>query len=310
MTRIIGTISALFLAMVILVPVAAAANPFDPADGRMLMSVGGSMTIPAGDSLDSVVIVNGTANIAGHVRSLIVIDGTANLTGGSAVDIVAITGHVNLDETSEVTGRIRAVESTISAAPGASIQGGVVEGLDLYREVLVIGPALFLVYLGFVLAALAAALLLVAVAARQVRSAEDLIGRDPLPTFFAGLGALAAIIVAASLAIVTIVGAPLGVGLLIGFLPGILFVGYVVAGISLGDWMLRRLTQRAPRERPYAAAAVGIVVLGLLSVIPTVGGFASLFGVGAITRLMWRNARQSGASEPVGASTSTLPAAS
>ena len=54
---------------------------------------------------------------------------------------------------------------------------------------------------------------------------------------------------------------------------------------------------------------ISALFLGLLSIIPMVEGFASLFGVGAITRLLWRNARQSGASEPVGAPSATLPAA-
>ena len=47
----------------------------------------------------------------------------------------------------------------------------------------------------------------------------------------------------------------------------------------------------AVRDRPYFAAAIGVVVLQLIAIVPVVGiitAVASLFGFGAVLLLAWR----------------------
>jgi hypothetical protein len=93
-------------------------------------------------------------------------------------------------------------------------------------------------------------------------------------------------------AIVTVIGAPLGLGLLLVVLPVLLVIGYLVAGIWIGDQVLDGTSPGIVRERPYLAAVIGLVVLGVVSAIPfvggIVGGLATLVGFGAIVLLMWR----------------------
>ena len=85
----------------------------------------------------------------------------------------------------------------------------------------------------------------------------------------------------AILATVTIVGAPLGLGALFLVLPALAFIGWIVAAIWIGDWILGRSGgQRA--ERPYAAAVVGVLVLALAGIVPFVSAIATLFGFGAL----------------------------
>lgn len=290
MNRTIGIVSAILLGLLIIVPVAAAADPIYE-DGRVVVSVGGDITFPASERADSLVIVDGIATIEGDVRAVIVINGRANFVGARTEDVFAVASHVTLDGGSVVTGDVRTISTTVDKAPGATIQGSVNEGFDMVRGAWLIGPALFIAYLGFVIAAMAAALALAGLASRQVRSAEVLISREPVATLLAGLAGLLGIVVAGTLAIVTIVGIPLGLLILVGFLPMVAFVGYLVAAIWIGDWILRQSSSGLTRERPYLAAVVGVLVLGIVSAVPIVGGIVSFVGFGAVVLLMWRTLR-------------------
>ena len=89
----------------------------------------------------------------------------------------------------------------------------------------------------------------------------------------------------------TVIGAPLGLGVLFQLWPLIAFVGYLVAGIWIGEWLLARFQPGAVRERPYLPAAVGVVVLQLVAIVPVLAiatAVASLFGFGAVLLLAWR----------------------
>ncbi len=170
-------------------------------------------------------------------------------------------------------------------------------GVDLAGIGLILGPAIFLWFLGLALAAIGAALLLAAVAARQVRAAETLISREPGATLLAGLAGLVIPPLVALVAIVTVVGAPLGIGILVGLWPLAAFVGYLVAGIWIGDWILRRISPAVTRERPYLAAVIGLVVLAAMAIVPPLTMIASVFGLGAVTLLAWRTFRERGAGD-------------
>jgi uncharacterized protein with beta-barrel porin domain len=77
----IAAVAAVFL---FLLPAALAAEPTDPAlahTGRVLISTGGDITLPAGDQADAVIVVDGTATIEGTVNTVVVVDGSAILTG-------------------------------------------------------------------------------------------------------------------------------------------------------------------------------------------------------------------------------------
>jgi hypothetical protein len=303
-TRALGLVSSLLLGLFILVPVVAAADPYQ-ADGRIIISVRGDMTFPADQQADSLVIVDGTATIEGDVKNVFVVNGTANFVGSTTGEVVAIASRVSLDNGSVVNGKLRLMETTLTRAPGATVNGSVSEGVDWVRGALFIGPALFIAYVGFVLAAMVAAVGLAALASRQVRATETLLNREIGTAIVAGFGGLFAIILGAVLAMVTIVGIPLGLGLLIGFLPLVFFVGYLVAAIWIGEWVVRQFGLGSQPERPYLAAIVGILVLSAISFVPMVGGVISFVGFGAVILLMWRTVRR----RPLVGKAAAVPAA-
>lgn len=293
MNRIIGIASAMLLGLIILVPVAAAAEPRGDVQ-HLLLSTGGDVSLPAGQHVDLFVVFDGKATIAGDAGQVVVINGSADFVGAHADGVVAVNSSISLDAGTTVSGEVRAIESTVARATGSVVDGGVltgVQGVDWAGTALVVGSLAALLSIGLFIAALAAALAVAGLAPRQVRSAGSRIGDELGATILAGLGGILAIILSALLAIVTIVGIPLGLAILLGVLPAMAFGGFVVAAVWLGDQILERLTPGVRRERPYLAVVIGITVLSLLSIIPFVGGVIAFLGFGALVLSLWRTFR-------------------
>jgi hypothetical protein len=299
MTRITGIAIAMLLMLFVLVPVGIAADPAVPGD-RVLMSFNGDVDLPAGQYADVVLVVNGTATIEGDVGTLVAINGGAVLTGAAAETVVAVESTVTLGPGTVVSGDVRTLNATVEQLDTAVVQG---EVRDLSLELVAIGavlaPALILFAIGFALAAIVAGLALAGVASRQVRGAEALISREPGPTLVAGIVGLIVPPIVAIVLMITVVGAPLGFSILFMLWPLMAFLGYLVAGIWIGDWVLHRISPTVVRERPYLASVVGILLLQVLGIIPPAAAIASLFGFGAVVLMAWRSFRgaQPGATE-------------
>jgi hypothetical protein len=108
---------------------------------------------------------------------------------------------------------------------------------------------------------------------------------------------LIAIVTAGVLAAITLVGIPFAIGLLGLVLPGLFVLGYIVAGIRVGELILGRSTP-VTGERPYRAALVGLTLVGLVSFLPPIGGLISFVGFGAVMLLSWRVLRGAAGAVP------------
>jgi hypothetical protein len=290
--RIAAVGAGILLALLFLAPVAFAADPSPSPTGRVLMAVNGDISVPAGDQADVVVVVTGTATINGTANTIVVVDGVANLVGARAESIVAVRSAVTIGPGTVVLGDVKTFDSPVKQIGDAQVLGNITDvGADVAAIGTFLVPALFLLWLGFGLATIAAALLLAGLAARQVRSAEVLISREPGTTFVAGLAGLILTPIVAALVMVTIIGAPLGLGLLLVAWPFVAFVGYLVAAIWIGDFLLRRLAARPAADRPYLAAVIGVIAIAILGVVPLLSAIAALFGFGAVILLAWRTFR-------------------
>ena len=167
---------------------------------------------------------------------------------------------------------------------------GEVGGFD--TDWLAVGTALTAVwavfYFGFILAAVGFALLAAGLGARQVRAAGDLISKEPGLTILSAIVGVILIPTLAVLAVITIVGAPFGLAILLGVFPVLLFTGYIVTAIWIGDRIIERTSSRPVRERPYFAAVIGMAILSVAVIIPIIGGLIGLVGFGAVVLLIWR----------------------
>jgi hypothetical protein len=293
MNRFLGIFSATILALLILVPAAAAAGPWDLQDEHLVLSTGGDITLAEGQRADVLVVVDGTATIEGDAGSVLVINGTVNFVGSETAAVVAIRGHVTLDAASTVDGDVVTMDSVVDSAVGASITGETTDvAADLGAAAGLIASAVALVYVAFVISAIAAAVALAGLGGRQVRRATATIGKELVTTLVVGFIGLVGFVIVAALSIATVVGAPLGLGLLLFLLPVLLVGGYLVAGIWIGDMILARTSPGVVRERPYLAAVVGVAILGVIGIIPVIGGIATIIGFGAIALTGWRAMRR------------------
>jgi hypothetical protein len=98
---------------------------------------------------------------------------------------------------------------------------------------------------------------------------------------------LVCIPVGAVLLLATIIGVPLALLVVILYLA-LLLIGYVSAGLGLGDWALHRFAAAgaARRGARLLAAAAGMLAVTLLARLPWLGGFvllaAIVIGIGAL----------------------------
>jgi len=289
-------------------PAVLAAEPIRDG-GRVLVSVNGPVDIPAGDHLDTLVVLGGDARISGDVRSIVIARCTATLVGATTESLVVVNGTADLQAGTTVRGDVRTLNGTVTQQPGTEVLGSVrTLDADLAALGLLLIPAFILLFIGFALATVVAALLVAAFGARQVRSVESLIVREPGHVLLAGIAGMVALPLVAVLLIATVVGAPMGFALIFIVLPAIAFLAWIVAAIWIGDWIVARLRGTPEADRPYRAAVVGVIVLALAGVFPFVTAIATLFGFGALLLTAWRVLRPE--TPPVGEAGSALPAPS
>ena len=178
----------LLLFMLALAPVAAAADPA-PANDGVLMAFDQDVTLPADQSTELVLVIGGTATIQGEADAVVAIGGAAELDGATVDTIVAIGSPVDVGAGSTVTGDIATFDSAAVEVASGSVVDGAVRDLtpQLVGVGAILGPALVLVFIGFMLVTFVAGLALAALASRQVRAAESLITHEPGTVLVAGL---------------------------------------------------------------------------------------------------------------------------
>jgi hypothetical protein len=282
-----------------LAPAAMAADPVLISGGGAVVSVNGTLVVPEGQTLDAAVVVDGTGTIAGSVDTIVVVHGTVTLNGATASNLVVMDGTAILGPGSTVTDDVATLRGTVTRDPSAVVGGRFTQlDADLAGFAVLMIPLLLLFTVGFALAMIAAGLVLAAFGARQTRTAGALIRRQPLKVLVAGIVGTIVLPMVAGLLILTIIGAPIGLAVLLLVLPAVSLLGWLVAAILLGDWLIGSLRGAPEAGHPYAAAALGVVVLALAGIVPFVGTIATILGFGAILLGAWHTLRPTSA-EPV-----------
>ncbi|HEX6869205.1 MAG TPA: hypothetical protein VF119_10395, partial [Candidatus Limnocylindrales bacterium] len=251
MTRALGILGAILLSTLILVPFAIAADA-TTSNGRVLIAIDGDVTVPAGESAEAVIVVSGTATILGAVDTVVAVDGTVDLQGAAVDTVVAITSPVSVGAGTTVGGDVLTLDSDVTTADAATVAG---EVRDLTFQFVALGallaPAFLLFFVGMALVSVVAALVLAGIAARQVRAAEGLIVHEPGQVLLVGIAGLVAPLIVAIALMITVIGAPLGIAILLFAWPAVAYIGYLVAGIFVGEFVLTRMQPGVVRERPY-----------------------------------------------------------
>jgi hypothetical protein len=288
MKHFLAITSSLLLLLILAAPAVLAQDGQAYTD-HLLVSINGDLAVPAGDRVDDVIVVNGAALIEGDADTVTVVNGTATLRGATVETLTIVNGTANLEAGTTVSGDVIELNSTIARAEGATISGttrSLAENLAGFA--LFLGFAAIVFWIGAIIAGLVAGLALAAFGARQVRTSEAIISAEPVKAFLAGLAMLIIPPLVVVLLAITLIGLPLALSILFFVWPTLAFIGYLVAAIWLGDWVLRTAGRRQVAERPYLASVVGMIVAGVLGLIPLVSAVISIFGLGAVTVAGWR----------------------
>lgn len=256
----------------------------DLGGGDDTVVLSGEVTVPEGTTSGDVVIFDGPVRVDGTVNgSVVAFNGRVEVAGVVRDDIVNLNGRVVLEDGAEVGGDL-VTRLDPEIAPGATIVG---EQRTVDPEV-VLGPfswaARFAIWVAVSVSTLVLGLLLLLVGPRAAARVADVATRRVGPAIGWGAILFFGLPIFAVVMILTLVGIPFGVGLLLG-LATVYAVGYVAGAHFLG-----RLVLRAPRSA-FLAFLIGWGILRLVALVPALGGLtwfaATLYGLGALAVATW-----------------------
>jgi hypothetical protein len=290
MARLSVFLIALFLA---LLPTAGFAQVNEASDAGFVMRIDGDLTVREGESVESAVVITGNVQVDGTIEDfLMVIDGGAEISGRVDGDIVAISSTIDLTADAVIDGDVNLIDSELNPAPGSQVLGDINDEFDIQWWVFLIVNIVF--WIGLTIAVLIFGLLLVAVAPRQAANAAATMTTDPGWSALSAAIAFIAIPIAAVIALITVIGVPLGVGVLAFMLPAIWFLGYLVGGLRLGTLIYSQASDRVRGNR-YLAVVTGLATIQLFALIPFLGILVAVlmgfWGAGAVVLLAWRSFR-------------------
>ncbi len=239
--------------------------------------ISGDVLVAKGEAVGDVVVVDGDVTVRGDVHGdLVAIAGDVTIRGTVTGNVDVIGGHLTLGRRAHVGGDVNWAQNRPVLAAGAVVQGKVKKvGTGS------ISTPGFEVALGFwvitTISYLLAGLFLLLLAPRAgdavVRAARAGRGR----AIITGILLFIFLPIIAVILLVTVVGTPLGIGLLLALGP-IYAIGYLSSGLLLG----RRFVKSGG---VILAFIVGMVILRILALIPLVGLLvtllATIFGLGA-----------------------------
>ena len=281
------TAIALMLGGLFLVVPALASAQTDPTDAepRDQIVLSGDVQVRRGQEVAEVVVLRGTATVAGVVRGdVVVLDGPIDVTGQVSGSVVSVGGSVALGPSSRVLGDVLAHDRVI-AAPGARVDGDVRQGVTFTFRTPIEALGAFAPWLAVWFSVLALGLLLLLLGPRSVDAVAVVAHRSPWVSFGWGFIAFVALPLAGVIGVFTLVWLPLGLGLLLS-----LFLLYSV-GLAWSAFALGRVLWHEPRSR-VLAFVIGWAILAAVAAIPIVGGViwvaGAVFGLGAGTVAIWR----------------------
>jgi cytoskeletal protein CcmA (bactofilin family) len=280
---------ALALLILAVTPASAAGQAANGSTGGDRVVITGPVTIDRGETADDVVVIDGPVSVAGRVRGdLVVVSGRLRISGTVDGDVVAVADRATLAPGARIGGDLIYGDKRPVVPAGATVEGDVdrVSVGEVTDPVGFIGAAA--IWIAVSVSALVLGLLLLWLAPRALDAAFAAASTSLGLTIGWGLLLFFGLPILAVIALVTLVGIPLGVALLLALLP-LYAIGYTTSA-----WLLGRRLVGPPRGRVLAFLA-GLAILSVLAIIPILGGIvwfaATVVGLGALLVATWRARR-------------------
>lgn len=252
----------------------------------------GGAVVPAGQTAGDIVVLDGAVTIAGHATGDVVsVSGPVRLTGRVDGDLIAVSDRAYIGPAARIGGDLRYGDERPVLAPGATVSGKVsnedwADAASGWGWVSALGW-----WLAVSVSTLIVGALLVWLAPRALAAAERAVRERLGATVGWGIAIAIGVPLLAILALVTLVGIPFGVALLLAAIP-VLLVAYATTAWIVGRRVLRS------RSTSWAALLAGWGILRVLALIPVAGALvglaATVAGLGALAVALWQ-ARKPGA---------------
>jgi cytoskeletal protein CcmA (bactofilin family) len=239
----------------------------------------GQLVVPKGDTVGTAVILNGPARIYGTVQeTLFVANGRVDIAGTIDQDVVVLNGSVHVRSTAHIGGDL-VTQGTATVDPGATIDGSQQNVATRFDAHDLGFASRFAWWLGYSVSTLVFGLLLLLLFPGLDATVVTVWRARAGSAVGWGAAVFFLLPIVAVLFLVTIVGIPLGLFMLLAL--GLVYtVGYVV-----GVHVLGRLLVKPPTSR-YLAFLVGWAILRVVGLVPILGGFAflivALIGLGVL----------------------------
>jgi hypothetical protein len=255
------------------------------ADDQIVIT--GGVVVPAGQTAGDVVAFDGPVRIAGHATGdVVAVSGPVRITGRVDGDVAAVSDRAYLAPTARVGGDLLYGDERPVVAQGARVDGSIKD--KNWADTLsspgwgLAGPLVW--WLAVTVSTLLVGVLSLLLAPRMLAAAERSARARLWPAVGWGVLVAIAIPIVAVLALVTLVGIPFGVALLLALVP-VMLVAYVTSAWILGRRMLKEGVS------PWLALLAGWGVLRLLALIPVagflVGLVATVIGLGSLVVALW-----------------------
>jgi hypothetical protein len=283
-----AAVAALLLALLALLLAAGAASA---ATDHVVIT--GGAVVPAGQTAGDVVVLDGTVTIAGHATGDVVsVSGPVRVTGRVDGDLIAVSDRAFLGPTARVGGDLRYGDERPVLAPGARV-GGKISNEDWADAANGWGwVSLFGWWLAVSVSTLIVGALLVWLGPGALYGAERAVREHLAATIGWGVAIAIGVPLLAILALVTLVGIPFGVALLLAAIP-VWLLAYATTA-----WIVGRRVLRNRSTSPWVALLAGWGILRVLALIPVAGALvglaATVVGLGALAVALWQ-ARRPGA---------------
>jgi cytoskeletal protein CcmA (bactofilin family) len=249
--------------------------------------IAGGVVVPAGQTAHDVIVVDGTVRIAGRATGdVISLSGPVRVTGRIDGDLIAVSDRATLGPAARVGGDLLYGDERPAVAPGATVRGEIInedwEGIFTgWGWVSAVAW-----WLAVSVSTLMVGALLMWLAPGALHAAERAVRERTGATIGWGVGIAIGAPVLAILAVVTLVGIPFGVALLMAAIP-LLAVAYATCA-----WIVGRRVLATRSGSPWAALFAGWGILRVLALLPVLGALvglaATVLGLGALAVALWR----------------------
>ena len=246
-------------------------------DGNERIVLKGPVLVDRGETSGDIFVGQGDVTVRGDVDGDIFVgDGDVTIRGEVTGDVLTFNGKPILGRRAQVGGDLRYGKGKPQIASGANRRGKV-EKSTLPTSRLG-GISYIAIWLAATISVFLLGLLLLLLAPKAADAVVKTARTSKIASLLWGLLLFFLIPILAALCILTLVGIPLGIGLLLALIP-IYALGYTAATFVVGRLILSRSAR-------ILAFLVGLIILRALALIPIASSiiwfFATIFGLGAI----------------------------